>query len=68
MTSEEAVEAAKAFTDAVIVPTHFEGWAHFSEGKDAILRAFRAAGMESRLLWPKAGEATEVPLKTPAST
>ena len=68
MTSEEAVEAAKAFADAVVVPTHFEGWAHFSEGKDAILRAFRAAGMESRLFWPKAGEPTEVPVKTPAST
>lgn len=60
MTSEEAVQAAKAFSDAIIVPTHFEGWAHFSEGKEDILRAFRAAGMEQRLLWPKAGEAIEV--------
>jgi hypothetical protein len=68
MTSEEAVEAAKAFPDATIVPTHFEGWAHFSEGKDNVLRAFRAAGLENRLLWPRAGEATEVPLKTPART
>jgi len=61
MTSEEAVQAAKAFTDAVVVPAHFEGWAHFSEGKGTILGAFRAAGMESRLFWPRAGEATEVP-------
>jgi L-ascorbate metabolism protein UlaG (beta-lactamase superfamily) len=68
MTSEEAVEAAKAFPDATIVPTHFEGWAHFSEGKDSILHAFRGAGLESRLLWPRAGEATEAPLKTPART
>jgi L-ascorbate metabolism protein UlaG (beta-lactamase superfamily) len=56
MTSEEAVQAAKAFSQAIIVPTHFEGWAHFSEGKEDILRAFRAAGMEQRLCWPKAGE------------
>jgi L-ascorbate metabolism protein UlaG (beta-lactamase superfamily) len=60
MTSEEAVQAAKAFSQAIIVPTHFEGWAHFSEGKEDILRAFRAAGMEQRLCWPKAGEALEI--------
>lgn len=61
LTSEEAVEAAKAFRDAVIVPTHFEGWAHFSEGKEDILRAFRNAGMEQRLFWPKPGQASELP-------
>ena len=60
MTSEEAVQAAKAFSQAIIVPTHFEGWAHFSEGKEDVLRAFRAAGMEQRLCWPKAGEALEI--------
>jgi L-ascorbate metabolism protein UlaG (beta-lactamase superfamily) len=60
MTAEEAVQAAKTFSDAVIVPTHFEGWAHFSEGREEILRAFRAAGMEERLCWAKAGEAIEV--------
>jgi L-ascorbate metabolism protein UlaG (beta-lactamase superfamily) len=60
MTSEEAVLAAKAFPEATIIPTHFEGWEHFSEGKREILRAFRAAGMEQRLCWPKAGEAVEV--------
>jgi L-ascorbate metabolism protein UlaG (beta-lactamase superfamily) len=68
LTSEEAVEAAKAFNDAVIVPTHFEGWAHFSEGKQDILTAFRRAGMEHRLFWPKAGHAVEVPRKLPAAS
>jgi L-ascorbate metabolism protein UlaG (beta-lactamase superfamily) len=61
MTSEEAVQAAKAFSNALIVPTHFEGWAHFSEGKEDILRAFRGAGIEQRLFWPKAGQSVEVP-------
>jgi L-ascorbate metabolism protein UlaG (beta-lactamase superfamily) len=64
LTSEEAVEAAKAFSDAIIVPTHFEGWAHFSEGREEILRAFRNAGIEHRLFWPKAGQAVEVQSKT----
>jgi len=61
LTSEEAVEGAKAFSDAIIVPTHFEGWAHFSEGKADILRAFRNAGLDDRLFWTKAGEAVAVP-------
>lgn len=61
LTSEEAVLAAKAFSDATIVPTHFEGWAHFSEGQEDILRAFRAAGIEERLFWPKAGQSVEIP-------
>jgi len=60
LTSQEAVEAAKAFNDAVIIPTHFEGWAHFSESREDILRAFRNAGLEHRLFWPKAGETVEV--------
>ena len=61
LTSEEAVLAAKAFDKAIVVPTHFEGWAHFSEGREDILRAFRSAGMEHRLFWPKTGHAVEVP-------
>jgi L-ascorbate metabolism protein UlaG (beta-lactamase superfamily) len=60
MTSEEAAQAAKVYTDAIIVPTHFEGWAHFSEGRQDILRAFRSAGIEQRLFWPQAGEPVEV--------
>jgi len=63
MTSEEAVRAAQVFSNAVVVPTHFEGWAHFSEGKDDILRAFRKAGIEQRLCWPKAGQGIDVQLK-----
>jgi L-ascorbate metabolism protein UlaG (beta-lactamase superfamily) len=68
LTSEEAVQAAMAFHDAVIVPTHFEGWAHFSEGKEDILSAFRSAGIEHRLFWPRAGHTVEVPtnLRAPA--
>jgi len=63
MTSEEAVQAAKAFSRADIVPTHFEGWAHFSEGREDILRAFSAAGMEQRLIWPNAGQSIEMPAR-----
>lgn len=55
LTAAGAVTAARAFPDAVIVPLHFEGWAHFSESRDDIERAFAAAGLTDRLRWPIPG-------------
>jgi L-ascorbate metabolism protein UlaG (beta-lactamase superfamily) len=51
MDAADAVEAARAFAGAVVVPTHFEGWAHFSEGRAEVERAFAAAGLGHRLRW-----------------
>ena len=62
MTSLEGVEAAGVFTNAVIVPLHFEGWAHFSEGRDKIVEAFSVAGLQNRLKWLKAGREIEISL------
>jgi hypothetical protein len=42
-TAAEAVVAAQAFTQALIVPLHFEGWAHLSESRTDIESAFAAA-------------------------
>ena len=50
-TAEEAVEVARLMPDADIVPLHFEGWEHFTEGRDAISRTFAGAGLEQRLHW-----------------
>jgi len=55
MTSREGVEAAGVFTNAAIIPLHFEGWAHFSEGRDKIEDAFSKANMNDRLVWAEAG-------------
>jgi L-ascorbate metabolism protein UlaG (beta-lactamase superfamily) len=62
MTAAEAVETARAFPDAAIVPLHFEGWAHFSEGRPEITQAFAAAGLTSRLRWPEPGRVIEIGL------
>ena len=62
MTAEEAVETARAFAPATIVPLHFEGWAHFSEGREEIARAFEAAGLSDRLRWPEPGRRIEIAL------
>lgn len=55
LTADEAVEAARGFADAQIVPLHFEGWLHFSEGRDQVQKSFAAAGLSHRLHWPEAG-------------
>jgi L-ascorbate metabolism protein UlaG (beta-lactamase superfamily) len=49
--ASEGVEAAKAFPNAAIVPLHYAGWGHFSEGKAEIQRAFDEAGIGNRLHW-----------------
>jgi L-ascorbate metabolism protein UlaG (beta-lactamase superfamily) len=60
MTSAEGVEAARAFPNAHIVPIHFEDWAHFSEGRDAIEHAFASAQLQHRLRWLERGRATQL--------
>ena len=60
MTAAEAVEAARVFANAPIVPLHFEGWRHFSESRDDIERAFTGAGLAGRLRWLNPGVATDV--------
>jgi L-ascorbate metabolism protein UlaG (beta-lactamase superfamily) len=59
-TAEEGVEFARAFPDAAIVPLHFEGWVHFSEGRPEIVRAFAAAGLGDRLHWVQPGRTITV--------
>ena len=56
----EAVTAAQAFPRALILPLHFEGWAHFSESRGEIAHAFAAAGLAHRLRWPIPGQALDL--------
>jgi len=51
MTANEAVIFAKMFPEATVVPLHYEGWAHFSESREDIKRAFEEAGLVKRLQW-----------------
>jgi L-ascorbate metabolism protein UlaG (beta-lactamase superfamily) len=58
MTAGHAIETARTFPNATIVPVHYEGWAHFTEGRDDILRAFAGAGLSGRLCLLKPGQST----------
>jgi L-ascorbate metabolism protein UlaG (beta-lactamase superfamily) len=60
LTSENAVEAAKVLGAAKVVPLHFRGWQHFSEGPDALRKEFEAAGLTDRLVLLEPGERAEI--------
>jgi hypothetical protein len=44
-----AAAAATLLPDAHIVPVHFRGWSHFTQGGDAIRASFTAAALSGRL-------------------
>jgi L-ascorbate metabolism protein UlaG (beta-lactamase superfamily) len=60
LTAEDGVKVARAFPDAALVPVHFEGWAHFTQGRAEVERAFEAAGLADRLRWLAPGESTAI--------
>ncbi|MBE1497643.1 L-ascorbate metabolism protein UlaG (beta-lactamase superfamily) [Amycolatopsis lexingtonensis] len=60
LTSENAVEAAKVLDAAKIVPLHFRGWQHFSEGPDVLRKEFEAAGLADRLVLLEPGQHADV--------
>ena len=62
MDTNDAIETAHAFPDAVIVPVHRDSWAHLTQSGDDIERAFTALGLQSRLQMLKPGVATTIEL------
>ena len=43
--SVRAAAAAAILGPAAIIPAHYDGWTHFSEGRDDLVRAFDDAGL-----------------------
>ncbi|WP_203974755.1 MBL fold metallo-hydrolase [Planotetraspora silvatica] len=58
LTSERAAAAAAVLDAPIVIPAHYDGWAHFSEGHAEIDRAFDDAGLTSRLRVADHGEWT----------
>ena len=57
-TASDAVTLARAWPRASIVPLHFEGWTHFTEGRAELQAAFDTAGLGARLQWLEPGRDT----------
>jgi len=60
MDTNDAIETAHAFPDAVIVPVHYEGWAHFTQGREDLEQSFTALGIGARLRLLEPGVATAI--------
>jgi hypothetical protein len=46
--------------DATIIPIHYEGWTHLTEGRDEIEQAFLAAGREKQLRFLPLGQSVSL--------
>ncbi|MFI1017449.1 MBL fold metallo-hydrolase [Streptomyces sp. NPDC020965] len=53
--SAQTAEAAQLLGARRVVPVHYDGWAHFTEGRDELAAAFTAAGLADRLDWGHRG-------------
>lgn len=56
-----AAAVADILGASIVLPAHYDGWLHFSEGRDAIERAFDDSGLSARLRLVDHG--TWVPLR-----
>jgi L-ascorbate metabolism protein UlaG (beta-lactamase superfamily) len=62
MTAGQAVELCRLVQPRIVIPIHYEGWAHFREGRDAIERVLAEApeDVRERIRWLPIGVATSV--------
>jgi L-ascorbate metabolism protein UlaG (beta-lactamase superfamily) len=65
MSAADAISTARALPSAVIVPAHHEGWAHFSEGRSVVARAFTDTGLDRRITWLEAGVCSPIRPRPP---
>ena len=59
----DGVQAVKLFRDIeadVLVPMHFESWAHFTEGRSELEQAFEKEGVSDKVLWLAPGKKTKL--------
>nr|WP_233286160.1 MBL fold metallo-hydrolase [Bradyrhizobium brasilense] len=60
MDTNDAIETAHAFADAVIVPVHTDGWAHFRQSANDLRASFDTLGFGRRLRILEPGVATVI--------
>jgi len=60
MDTNDTIETARAFADALIVPVHTDGWAHFKQNARDLRVSFDALGFGPRLRLLEPGVQTEI--------
>jgi L-ascorbate metabolism protein UlaG (beta-lactamase superfamily) len=56
LSADAAAQAVEVLGARAVVPVHFEGWTHFTQGAAELRAAFEAAGIADRLVVPEPGE------------
>ena len=59
LSSDRAAQAAEILGAQTVIPLHFEGWTHFTQGAEQLRASFAGYGLSERLHLPEPG----VPLK-----
>lgn len=62
LTGAEGARLAQLLGATTIIPIHYEGWTHLTEGRDEIEQAFTAAGLEQRLRFLPLGQPVSLDL------
>jgi L-ascorbate metabolism protein UlaG (beta-lactamase superfamily) len=60
LSAEHAADVAQILGARVVIPLHFEGWAHFTQGADELEAAFSGNGIRDRLLMLERGQHADV--------
>jgi L-ascorbate metabolism protein UlaG (beta-lactamase superfamily) len=56
LSADEAIRYAQALGARKVLPIHFEGWAHFTEGREQAERTIAASEIAGRTQWLRSGE------------
>jgi L-ascorbate metabolism protein UlaG (beta-lactamase superfamily) len=60
LSADHAADVARILGARVVIPLHFEGWAHFTQGADELEAAFSGNGIRDRLRMLERGQRAEV--------
>lgn len=60
LSSDRAAQAAEILRAKLVIPLHFEGWRHFTQGADQLRASFAGYGLSTRLRLPERGIALTV--------
>ena len=61
LSSDLAAQASVILGAPTVIPLHFEGWAHFTQGADQLRAAFAGNGVSERLVMPIRGDTVPAP-------
>ncbi len=50
MTGRDGVELCSLLRPQTVIPVHYEGWSHFSQGRSGVAGAFAAGGLDAQWL------------------